>query len=143
MNHDLRRLPVHPAGGQPPIEQETALTPATLDTWAGPVRVEWDPTAPLTPYGQLPFFIEFLKVASLFDALVADCPLAYRSPNKPEKRDVLVVRFRHLHPLAARSRANAGIIRTTSNIMILVELLNLTFESELAAGGTQTSNSLH
>ena len=65
------------------------MTPATLDTWAGPVRVEWDPTAPMTPYGQLPFFIEYLKVASLFDALVADCPLAYTSPNAPEKRDVL------------------------------------------------------
>ena len=45
--------------------------------------------APLTPYGQLPFFIEFLKVAGLFDAAVADCPLAYTSPNAPEKRDVL------------------------------------------------------
>ena len=33
--------------------------------------------------------------------------------------------------------------RTTSNFMILVELLNLTFERELAAGGTQMSNSLH
>jgi hypothetical protein len=33
-----------------------------------------------------------------------------------------------LHALAARPRANAGIKRTTSNFMILVELLNLTFE---------------
>ena len=89
MSHETPHLPVHPAGEQPPIEQETALAPATLDTWAGPVRVEWDPKAPLTPYGQLPFFIEYLKVASLFDALVADCPLTYASPNAPEKRDVL------------------------------------------------------
>src|SRR5271166_2265827 len=89
MTHDLPRLPAHPAGEQPPIEQDAALAPATLDTWAGPVRVECDPTAPLTPYGQLPFFIEYLKVAGLFDALVADCPLAYRSPKAPEKRDVL------------------------------------------------------
>ena len=89
MNHDTPRLPVHPAGEQPPIEQEAALAPATLDTWAGPVRVEWDSTAPLTPYGQLPFFIEYLKVAGLFGALVADCPLTYSSPNAPEKRDVL------------------------------------------------------
>ena len=89
MSHDTPHLPVHPAGEQPPIEQDAALAPATLDTWAGPVRVEWDPTAPLTPYGQLPFFIEYLKVAGLFDALVADCPLAYTSPNAPEKRDVL------------------------------------------------------
>src|SRR5208282_3949457 len=89
MNHDLPRLPAHPAGEQPPIEQDAALAPATLDTWAGPVRVEWDPAAPLTPYGQLPFFIEYLKVANLFDAAVADCPLVYTSPNAPDKRDVL------------------------------------------------------
>jgi hypothetical protein len=89
MSHNLPQLPVHPAGEQPPIEQGIGVAPATLDTWAGPVRVEWDPAAPLTPYGQLPFFIEYLKIAGLFDALVADCPLAYTSPNKPEKRDVL------------------------------------------------------
>ena len=88
MTHDTPLLPAHPAGDQPVIEQH-ALAPATLDTWAGPVRIEWDPTAPLTPYGQLPFFIEYLKVANLFDAAVADCPLAYTSPNAPQKRDVL------------------------------------------------------
>ena len=89
MSRETPPIPVHPAGEQPPIEQDAALSPATLDTWAGPVRVEWDSTAPLTPYGQLPFFIEYLKVAGLFGALVADCPLAYTSPNAPEKRDVL------------------------------------------------------
>ena len=47
------------------------------------------PTAPLTPYGQLPFFIETLKVVGRLDALVADCPLAYTSPNALEKRNVL------------------------------------------------------
>jgi hypothetical protein len=89
MSQDTPHLPVHPAGEQPPLAQDAALAPATLSTWAGPVRVEWDPAAPLTPYGQLPFFIEFLKVAGLFDALVADCPLTYTSPNAPDKRDVL------------------------------------------------------
>ena len=57
--------------------------------------------------------------------------------------EALVVRFRHLHPFAERSRANAGIKGTTSKFMNLVELLNLTFECELAAAGTQMSNSLH
>ena len=42
----------------------------------------------------------------------------------------LVVRFRHLPPLAALARANVGIIRTTSKFLILVELFNLTFERE-------------
>ena len=43
----------------------------------------------MTPLGQLPFFIDFLKTAGLFDALVADCPLRYLSPNAPRRRDVL------------------------------------------------------
>jgi hypothetical protein len=68
--------------------------------------------------------------------------LRFLSPST-RRADRLVVRFRHLHPSAARSRANAGIIRTTSNFMSLVELLNLTFERERAAAGTQMSNSLH
>jgi Transposase DDE domain group 1 len=89
MSQDIPLLPVHPTGEQPPVEQDAEPAPATLDTWAGPVRVEWDPTAPLSALGQLPFFIEYLKVANLFDALLADCPLAYTSPNAPEKRDVL------------------------------------------------------
>lgn len=89
MSQDLPLASVHPPGEQPPVEQNVAPVATTLDTWAGPVRVEWDATAPLTPYGQLPFFIEYLKAANLFDALVADCPLTYTSPNAPEKRDVL------------------------------------------------------
>jgi hypothetical protein len=97
MSQDTPQQPVHPAGDQPPIGQDAALAPATLSTWAGPVRVEWDHMA---PYGQLPFFIEFLKVAGLFDALVADCPLACTSPNAPDKRDVLVLLS---HKAAGRS----------------------------------------
>ena len=38
---------------------------------------------------RIPFFIDFLKTAGLFNALVADCPLRYLSPNAPSKRDVL------------------------------------------------------
>lgn len=85
----MRQLSVHPAGEQPVVEPVVLSAPATVDTWAGPVRVEWDATAPLTPHGQMPFFIEYLKAAGLFDALVADCPLTYTSPNAPQKRDVL------------------------------------------------------
>src|SRR3954462_334422 len=32
-----------------------------LDTFAGRVHVEWQPAAPVTALGQLPFFVEFLK----------------------------------------------------------------------------------
>jgi hypothetical protein len=60
-----------------------------LDSYFGPIRVEWDRDAAMTPLGQLPFFIDFLKTSGLFDAFVADCPLRYGSPNAPVKRDVL------------------------------------------------------
>jgi hypothetical protein len=60
-----------------------------LDTFGGRIHVEWDPDAAVTPLGQLPFFIEFLKVSGLFDAWVEDCPLHYQSNNASEKREVL------------------------------------------------------
>lgn len=60
-----------------------------LDTFGGRIHVEWDPTAAVTPLGQLPFFIEFLKVSGVFDAWVADCPLAYHSNHASDKRAVL------------------------------------------------------
>lgn len=44
----------------------------------------------MTPLGQLPFFIEFLKVSGLLDNWIADCPLAYHSNNASDKREVLV-----------------------------------------------------
>jgi Transposase DDE domain group 1 len=90
------KLPGLPAGEQPAVERSSAgpmvadiFDPVVADTFAGPVHVEWDNSAPLTPLGQLPFFIEFLKLGSLFDSFVADCPLEYASPNAPNKRDVL------------------------------------------------------
>src|SRR3984893_6273025 len=86
---DLSHPSLHPAGGQPPVEDKGRLQGASLDSFAGPVHVEWDTEAALTPLGQLPFFIDFLKAAGLFDAFVADCPLRYTSPNAPKKRDVL------------------------------------------------------
>ena len=75
----------HPPGEQPPIEMQSAIA----DTFAGRVHVEWDATAPVTALGQLPFFIDYLKQAGLFDAWVADCPLSLTSPNAPKKRDLL------------------------------------------------------
>ena len=53
------------------------------------MRIEWDSTSPLTPFGQLPYFIEFLKTSGVFDAWVGNCPLTYTSGNAPKVRDVL------------------------------------------------------
>jgi hypothetical protein len=75
----------HPTGerGAP---GETSLA---VETFGGRIHVEWDAQAAVTPLGQLPFFIEFLKSAELFEPWVEECPLVYCSPNAPAQRDVL------------------------------------------------------
>ena len=40
-------------------------------------------------FGQLPFFIDSLKQAGLFDAWVANCPLWLINPNAPRNRELL------------------------------------------------------
>ena len=78
MSTEQRGLVAHPAGEQPEVAGQSAIA----DTYAGRVHVEWDAAAPVTPLGQLPFFIDYLKQAALFDRWVADCPLQFSSPNR-------------------------------------------------------------
>jgi Transposase DDE domain group 1 len=85
MEKELAGDLVHLEGEQPAI----ADWHATADTFAGRVHVEWDNEGQVTPLGQLPFFIDYLKQGGLFDGWVADCPLTYSSPNAPSKRDLL------------------------------------------------------
>jgi hypothetical protein len=72
-------LSPHPAGEQPSVEDWSA----TADTFAGRVYVEWDRGGLVTPLGQLPFFIEYLKQAGLFAGWVADCRLTFHQPERP------------------------------------------------------------
>jgi hypothetical protein len=62
----------HPAGEQPSVECGKARS-VIADTFAGRVHVEWEKGegASMTPLGQLPFFIEYLKQGGLFDGWVA------------------------------------------------------------------------
>jgi hypothetical protein len=91
----MNELSLHPPGAapKPPESDCRALVPAegpvAVDTFGGRLHVEWDPSAAVTPLGQLPFFTEFLKVSGLFDAWVEACPVSWRSNNAPNKRDVL------------------------------------------------------
>jgi hypothetical protein len=62
---------------------------STVDTYGGRIHVKWDETAAVTPFGQLAFFIEFLKTAGLWVGWVEECPVRYKSPNAPSKADVL------------------------------------------------------
>jgi len=70
------------------------------------------PHAAVTPLGQLPFLIEFLKQAGLFDGWVAGCPVQYTTPNAPSKRDplgtVLFVHFVWALALRPHHRRVAG-----------------------------------
>ena len=80
---------VHPAGEVEMPQKQALSTAIEVETYAGKVHVEWDPTAAVTPIGQLAFFIEFLKLGHRFGQWVEDCPLHYASNNAPQKIDVL------------------------------------------------------
>jgi hypothetical protein len=70
------------AGAQP-------AEPQVVDTLGGRMHVRSDEHAAATPHGQLVFFGEFLATTGVFERWVSQCPLAYRSGNTPDKRDVL------------------------------------------------------
>ena len=85
----LRPKPGHPEG-EANLPAKTPLSEAIeVETFAGKIHIEWDPTAAVTPIGKLPFFIEFLKLGYRFEPWVDECPLGYTSNNAPEKIDVL------------------------------------------------------
>ena len=82
-------LPIAPIGPHPPgepnplvvsrLQTSSALEPAALplDVHGKRIYVEWDPSAPVTPLGQLVYFSQFLACAGLFGKWVDDCPLHY------------------------------------------------------------------
>ncbi len=73
-----------------------------VDTYGGKVQLRWDADAAVTAYGQMPYFIEFLKTAGLFDDWVSTRPLRrdsawqsrearYRSRTCPARRGTIRV----------------------------------------------------
>ena len=60
---------LHPEGDSnlPAKIEETELL--EIDTFDGKLHVEWDPDASVTPIGQLPFFIQYLKLGHRFTTL--------------------------------------------------------------------------
>lgn len=85
----LKPIIVHPPGERKPILEGILSAQVEVDTYDGKLFVEWDPDAAVTPLGQLPFFIQFLKMGYRFEPWVEDCPLNYFSNNAPQKVDVL------------------------------------------------------
>ena len=79
---------IHPKG-EIELEVKVANASTAIETFGGVVHVSWDDTAAVTPFGQLVYFVDFLKTAGLWELFVADSPLEYKSPNAPKKADVL------------------------------------------------------
>ena len=80
---------VHPNGDRELNLKKREISALIADTFDGKIHIEWDPQAQVTPLGQLPFFIQFLKIGNLFQPWVDDCPLSYASNNAPKKVNVL------------------------------------------------------
>lgn len=49
----------HPVGATNLPSIESKNTSLATDTFGGKIHVEWDPTAAVTPIGQLPFLFNF------------------------------------------------------------------------------------
>src|SRR6266702_69280 len=73
----------HPTGEAEIALREAPDEGSAVDTYGGKIRVKWDEEAAVTPFGQLVFFIEFLKTAGLWEWWVEECPVTYKSPNAP------------------------------------------------------------
>jgi hypothetical protein len=82
-------IQVHPEGERERGGVEASETGLSLDTFGGKIQLKWSPDGAVSSLGLMPFFIEFLKTSGLFERWVEECPLKYRSPNAPRKRDVL------------------------------------------------------
>jgi hypothetical protein len=59
MNERIARTTIHPLG-EPDLAPDGRIA---VETFGGRVHVEWAPQAAVTPLGQLPIFIEFLKTS--------------------------------------------------------------------------------
>ena len=105
MSNEVILKSSHPVGETKTNEESSPLSSndsLKCDTFGGLVHIEWDPYQPVTPLGQLPFFIEFLKTANLFEPWIKECPLTYTSPNGPGVRNILGTLF--LAALAGQKR---------------------------------------
>src|SRR5271154_5144897 len=93
MSDEKALTQIHPEGEREWVGDEARGEPlaaaTSLDTFGGKIQVKWVPEAAVSAYGQMAFFIEFLKTSGRFEAWVKDCPLHYTSRNAPKQRDVL------------------------------------------------------
>jgi hypothetical protein len=119
MENEERGEGAHPKGEWVVRGLERIEGAIPVETYGGRVHVEWDPEQEVTAFGQLPYFIEFLKTAGLFEAWVEGCPIKRSSPNAPTNGEVLGTyllgvlagenRYAHITGLRA-DRVNPGLL---------------------------------
>lgn len=81
-------IELHPLGEYEGMLSQPVLE-GLLDTYGGRIRVEWDPSAKVTAFGPLSYFIHFLKTSGLWEEWVKLCPLQFASNNAPSKEKIL------------------------------------------------------
>ena len=74
MSEKSRTEIAHPPGDLLCVAEPIAAGPVVVDTYAGPVKAEWDPDANVTPLGHFVFFVEYLKSGGRFDAARSRLP---------------------------------------------------------------------
>lgn len=60
-----------------------------LTTPSGVVHCDRDQGSPITLHGYLPHFAQYIHESGLFEALINECPIKYKSNNAPAVKDVL------------------------------------------------------
>ena len=68
---------------------ETVIQAIGVETGGGRIQVRWDADAATTPFGQMVFFIEFLKLTGLLERWIDSCPLNYQGAHSSKKQDIL------------------------------------------------------
>ena len=65
MSKSRGAIQLHPLGEPQKAIAKQSRGSQALDTYGGKVHLRWDAGAAVTAYGQMPYFIEFLKTAGL------------------------------------------------------------------------------
>lgn len=78
----------HPLGEEK-WEPEGYPVPHRVETFGGPIQVQWEEEAGVSMHGPLTYFVEFLKVSGIWERFVEECPLHYTSRNAPTKSEIL------------------------------------------------------
>lgn len=60
-----------------------------VETLGGRIQVKWDSRSAATPFGQMAFFIEFLKLTGLYARWQDECPQFYQGPHRSKIADIL------------------------------------------------------